>query len=51
MQITHDDATNVTYYRLNPTDGREIDKTVKVSERCNVDIDEKGLPIGVEVLH
>jgi len=29
---------------------RKVHKTVKVSDRCLVDIDKNGLPIGIEIL-
>lgn len=48
MLKTHDDTANVSYYYLDQP--RKVAKTVQVSEKCNVDIDEDGLPIGVEVL-
>lgn len=45
-----DKTANATYYTLNQTSQRKVVKTVKVSKICNVDIDEEGYPIGVEVL-
>lgn len=51
MIKTHDETVNATYYTLEPTSDRKFAKTVVVSERCNVDIDAEGFPIGVEVLH
>lgn len=50
MRKTHDKTANATYYCLEPTTARKISKTVPVSSRCNVDVDEEGYPIGVEVL-
>jgi len=50
MKKTHDKTANATYYTLDATNSRKISKTVQVSERCNVDIDEDGFPLGVEVL-
>lgn len=50
MHKTHDEQTNASYYILEPTTQRTVAKTVVVSERCNVDIDADGYPIGVEVL-
>ena len=52
MKKTHDKMANATYYVLEPTaEGRKVAKTIQVSERCNVDIDAEGFPVGVEVLH
>lgn len=50
MKKTHDKTVNASYYLLEPTSPRKVFKTVEVSERCNVDIDKDGFPVGVEVL-
>lgn len=50
MIKTEDKIANATYYILEPTTSRKVAKTVEVSPICNVDIDEEGYPLGVEVL-
>lgn len=50
MEKTTDPTTNATYYMLDPTMARTVSKTVKVSDRCFVDIDDDGYPIGIEVI-
>lgn len=50
MKKTHDEVANATYYYLEPTSQRTVSKTVSVSDKCNVDIDEDGFPLGVEVI-
>ena len=50
MLKTHDEVANASYYVLDETTDREVAKTVQVSERCNVDVDKDGYPLGVEVL-
>lgn len=50
MKKVTDETSNATYYYLDPTMARTVAKTVRVSERCNVDIDVEGYPIGVELI-
>lgn len=50
MKKVTDETVNATYYYLDPTMARTVAKTVRVSERCNVDIDADGYPVGVEVI-
>ena len=51
MNQTFDKEANASYYILDVTANRKVAKTVVVSEVCNVDIDDEGYPVGVEVLH
>jgi len=48
MVTTHDDAANASYTILRHG---KVARTVQVSERCNVDVDGEGFPLGIEVLH
>ncbi len=44
---THDEATGASYVYVC---GGKVVKTVQVTKHCNVDIDEDGFPVGIEVL-
>lgn len=48
---TDDEVANASYYTLDQTSQRKVAKTIQVSERCNVDIDKDGFPVGVEVIY
>jgi uncharacterized protein YuzE len=50
MIRTYDKTANASYTVLNETSNRTVAKTVQVSDKCNIDIDKDGFPIGVEVL-
>ena len=49
---TKSDAVNVRYVYLQDitTDRKPVSKTVKVSDHCNVDLDEDGYPLGIEII-
>jgi len=42
------EAANATYIYIRQ--GDKVAKTVKVSDHCNVDLNEEGWPIGVEII-
>ncbi len=51
MIKTFDEIANASYYVLEPSPNpNKVALTVSVSERCNIDLDANGFPIGVEVL-
>ena len=47
MRVNFDRSADASYIRLSE---REIDKTVAVSDYCNVDLDREGKVIGIELL-
>ena len=47
-ELTKSDAHNVTYHYI--AWGKTVVKTVVVSDHCNVDLDEDGYPVGVEII-
>ena len=53
MKKKHDKVAKAFYYYLavfGSTGNRQVAKTVPVSDHCNVDLDDTGFPIGVEVI-
>jgi excisionase family DNA binding protein len=47
MKITLDKVANAGYIKIS---GNKINKTVSVSDYCNVDIDKEGAIVGIELL-
>lgn len=47
MKIEYDKEVDACYIEIND---QKIRKTVEVSEYCNIDLDGKGHPVGIEIL-
>jgi excisionase family DNA binding protein len=47
MKVTFDRSVDAGYIKLST---KKIDKTVSVSDYCNIDLDDEGKVIGIELL-